>query len=122
MDTSRDERFRRAQRAFEAFAECVHGSFSLYCKHCRDPHNILDSRTRTGKFRDSIAQLEEAGLLDDLEIYEPARQVHRRITLGQLAKTGIVLIGSLLVYETLRHKEDLKGVVLHFFQKKKNST
>ena len=119
MDPSDGDRLKRAQRAFEAFAECPHGSFSLYCKHCLDPKNIFESRTRTGKFRDSIAELKQVGLLDGMEVYKPERKIHEPLTFRRLAKIGALLVGGLLVYETLRHGGDLKGVVLHFFQKRK---
>ena len=119
VDSSNGDRFQRARRAFEAFAECPHGSFSLYCKHCLDPNNIFESRTRTGKFKDSIAELERAGLLDSIEVYKPERKVHEPLTIRRLAKIGALLIGGVLVFETLRRKGDLKGIVLHFFQKEK---
>jgi len=114
-------RFQRAQRMFGALAECVHGGFSLYCNLCRDPDNILKSRTRTGKFEDSIAELQRAGLLDGMEVYEPKRAVHKHITAGRLIKIGAFLLGGVLVYETLRHGKDLKGIVLRFIKKGETS-
>src|SRR3989344_272391 len=121
MEDPDRSRFQKAQRVFGALAECLHGGFSLYCDLCRDPDNILKSRTRRGKFGDSVAELQRVGLLDGVEVYEPKRAVHKRITASRLIKIGAFLLGGVLVYETLRRGKDLKGIVLHFIKKGETS-
>lgn len=117
MEAHDPDRLRKARRAFEAYAACKHGGFSLYCDLCRDKNNILNSRTEMGRFGDSITELQRAGLLDGMEVYEPERDDHQPITLKRLIKVGALFLGTVLVYETLRHKQDIQGVVLHLIKK-----
>lgn len=105
---------RKAKAIFDREVECKHGRPATECARCRDKKDIFNSRTRTGTTRDVIRDLVKAGFVDSVEVYDPLKNSHRRISLLKIATiAGTLFVGSALAYEAGK-------VVLHLIQRVRN--
>jgi hypothetical protein len=125
MSIERNEHLRKILRPvearYQAELECMHanGLLAYECVYCKDANDLLNSRTRNGTVREVLIRFGQKKMFDQIEAFDPSKGEHTPISLKRLAKiSGTIFVGSLVVYEIIKHRQGIKeGVVLHLIKR-----